>query len=157
MLGALGYDYLVARPALDNAYDKIVDENTRINADPTRFMTNGDLHKLIGKSPSRSFTDKSGEFVEMFEWPGGLVLKTHKLYAYYQQTAGQHRFVRLAKHATEAQSDIYAHLSDERIEASAPLQEEAFTSGSPSKSSSSDPPSNPSSDSTETPPDAPKE
>jgi hypothetical protein len=135
MLVALGYDYLVARPAVDEAYDKIVKENQRMNARPGEVLTNTGVAELIGKEPSETFND-GADLVEVYAFRGGLPMKPHKLFAVYKRQGEQQAFYRHAKFVYESSSAVApvsvsktvdAGLSDEELAANA--EEEMAAAG----------------------------
>lgn len=86
MLGALWYDYKVARPAVENAYSRIALLNTEINSrSGKQYMTNQDVQKELKRAPMETFTTDGGYMVEVYGWRSGLPTKTHKYYAVYTQ------------------------------------------------------------------------
>ena len=54
-LVAMGYDRLVARPAVDAAYSAIAAKNVEINATPNAVFTNTDVQELIGRNMQKNF------------------------------------------------------------------------------------------------------
>ena len=74
-LVALAYDYRVARPSVELAYDKIVDRSIEVNRTNSVF-TNIDVRALIGREPSRTFQDENGDTVEVFSWRSGLPIRS---------------------------------------------------------------------------------
>ncbi|QEG01688.1 hypothetical protein Mal15_57660 [Stieleria maiorica] len=101
MVAALAYDYLVARPAVNAAYDQITDASMTANRKGAGFLSNEQVRELIGKQPVHTFKD--GRYtVEVFHWPGGLIVKPHKLYAVYMKNGDSLMFNRHAKFVYEA-------------------------------------------------------
>lgn len=105
-LVALAYDYAVARPAVNDAYDRIAEQSTKVNADSTKTFTNADVRALIGKEPSRSFDDANGDKVEVYSWRAGFPTKTHDLFAVYKTNNNQLLFHRHAKYQYESSGDV---------------------------------------------------
>ncbi|TWT50567.1 hypothetical protein Pla22_33100 [Rubripirellula amarantea] len=106
LLIGLAYDYLVARPGVDAAYDKIAARSVELNKLPDTYFTNSDVQELLGKQPSRTFEDSNGELVEVFSWRSGLPIKTHDLFAVYKPSDGKMLFNRHAKFAYESSNDV---------------------------------------------------
>ncbi|WP_182866687.1 hypothetical protein [Stieleria mannarensis] len=118
MVAALAYDYLVARPAVNTAYDQIAEASMAANRKGAGFLSNEQVRELIGKQPVETFND--GRYtVEVFHWPGGLIVKPHKLYAVYMKNGDGLMFNRHAKFVYEA-ADI---VTPDRPIASAPDDE----------------------------------
>jgi len=107
-LFALWYDYKVARPAVEQAYQRIAAMNHEINSAAThRLMTSVDVQTALGRSPSKTFI--SGDYtVEAYRWNAGLPieldglsgdespsigLKTHDYYAVYRKTGPEFALV----------------------------------------------------------------
>lgn len=105
MVVALAYDYLVARPAVNAAYDKITDESVAVNRTGTGFLSNLKVRELVGKEPAETFMD-GDQSVEVFHWAGGLIVKPHKLYAVYKKSGDDKLFYRHSKFAYEASSVV---------------------------------------------------
>ena len=91
-LVAMGYDRLVARPAVDAAYSAIAAKNVEINATPNAVFTNTDVQDLIGRKPARTFTNPDGNTVEIYQWRSGLPIRTFDLYAIYTEMDGKLMF-----------------------------------------------------------------
>lgn len=102
---ALVYDYGVARPNVNAAYDVLLDENQRLNAKPNEFLSNTDVQKLLKKEPSSTFNDGSS-FVEVYQWPGGIPGWPHSLFAVYKDRDDQHMFYRQAKFIYDSSSEV---------------------------------------------------
>ncbi|HUG67728.1 MAG TPA: EF-hand domain-containing protein [Pirellulaceae bacterium] len=107
-LFALWYDYKVARPAVEQAYERIAATNEEINsASEHRRMTNVDVQSVLRRTPSDTFV--SGKFtVEAYRWNAGMPiefrglsgdespgigLKTHNYYAVYRKDGPELAFV----------------------------------------------------------------
>ncbi len=105
-LVALAYDYRVARPAVEVAYNKIAERSTAVNAKSTEVFTNLDVRELLGMEPSRTFDDTNGDVVEVFSWRSGLPIKTHDLFAIYKPNGGKNLFYRHAKYKYESSGDV---------------------------------------------------
>jgi hypothetical protein len=93
MVAALAYDFLVARPAVNAAYDKIAAASVEINAKGNEYLSNTDVQELIGKKPAETFMDGT-QSVEVFKWTGGLIVKPHRLYAVYRKNGDDWMFSR---------------------------------------------------------------
>ncbi len=78
---ALWYDYKVARPAVERAYDQVTLANNEINnAAEHRRMTSVDVQKVIGRAPDETFV--SGDYtVEAYRWSAGMPLEFRGLSA----------------------------------------------------------------------------
>ncbi len=107
-LFALWYDYKVARPAVEQAYERISAMNERIiTGGEHRLMTNADVQSELGRSPNETFL--SGNFtVEAYRWSAGMPIafrglsgdespgigmKTHDYYAVYRKDGPTLAFV----------------------------------------------------------------
>jgi hypothetical protein len=83
MAGALWYDYMIARPAVEDAYARIAQLNSDFNTKSGKsFMTNLDVQKELQRSPIESFAE-GGYFIEVYGWRAGLPVKSHKYFAVY--------------------------------------------------------------------------
>ena len=99
-LFALYYDYKVARPAVEKAYEQVASLNSQINnAAEHRRMKNTDVQEALGRTPNETF--QSGIYtVEAYRWSAGMPLefrglsggespgigrKTHDYYAVYRR------------------------------------------------------------------------
>ncbi|PAY15495.1 hypothetical protein CKO51_31610 [Rhodopirellula sp. SM50] len=101
MVVALGYDYLVARPAVNAAYDQVTEASMKANRKGVGFLSNTDVRELLGREPVQTFEDGRYQ-VEVYQWRGGLIVKPHKLYTVYMPNKGGWMFNRHAKFAYEA-------------------------------------------------------
>lgn len=107
-LFALWYDYKVARPAVEQAYERIAATNDEINsAAEHRRMTSVDVQTVLNRSPNATFV--SGHYtVEAYRWRAGMPiefrgfngndspgigLKTHDYYAVYRKDGPELAFV----------------------------------------------------------------
>ncbi|WP_372898238.1 hypothetical protein [Stieleria sp.] len=101
MVVALGYDYLVARPAVNAAYDQVTEASMDANRKGVGFLSNTDVRELLGREPVQTFEDGRYQ-VEVYQWRGGLIVKPHKLYTVYMPNGGAWMFNRHAKFVYEA-------------------------------------------------------
>ncbi|QDV42693.1 hypothetical protein Enr13x_25430 [Stieleria neptunia] len=101
MVVALGYDYLVARPAVNAAYDQVTEASVEANRKGVGFLSNTDVRELLGREPVQTFEDGRYQ-VEVYHWRGGLVVKPHKLYTVYLRNNDGLMFNRHAKFVYEA-------------------------------------------------------
>jgi hypothetical protein len=107
-LFALWYDYKVARPAVEQAYERIAAKNDDINTNAEQHrMTNADVQGALGRTPSETFLN--GKYtIEAYRWSAGMPielrglngddspgigLKTHDYYAVYRKDGPQLSFV----------------------------------------------------------------
>ena len=107
-LFALWYDYKVARPAVERAYESVIATNVKINTTAEhRRMTNVDVQNTLGRGPSETFP--SGIYmIEAYRWNAGMPielrglngdespgigLKTHDYYAVYRKDGPNLAFV----------------------------------------------------------------
>ncbi len=105
---ALWYDYKVARPNVEQAYETISALNQKINETASfSRMTNLEVQQALGRQPSSTFLD--GDFtVEAYRWahgmpleyrnespgkPSGFGLRTHDYFALYRQDGADLVFV----------------------------------------------------------------
>jgi hypothetical protein len=91
LLFALWYDYEVARPAVEQAYESIAEINLQINTSP-RAMTGLDVRQALGKLPAGTFTVGPYQ-VEVYAWVAGLPFRSHEVYVVYFGR-GQNKTVR---------------------------------------------------------------
>ncbi len=104
LLGLLGvalfafvWDFLVARPGVEQAYAKVEEANIAMNSSVQRVaLTNADVEQLLGREPSETF-QKDGKTIDVYTWQAGIPLefngsddrssgigrKTHDYYAVY--------------------------------------------------------------------------
>jgi hypothetical protein len=106
LLAALAYDYVVARPNVDSAYDRIAEKSVEVNANTTEVFTDADVQELLGRKPSRTFNDVDGDRVEVYSWRAGLPFRTHDLFVVYKPNEGRQLFYRHAKFAYESSVDV---------------------------------------------------
>lgn len=87
MGGALWYDRMVARPAVEKAYAQISRLNEDVNATAGRkYLTKTDIQNALGRAPIETFSE-NGYLVEVYGWRAGLPIKTHNYYAVYTDAA----------------------------------------------------------------------
>jgi hypothetical protein len=106
---ALVYDYRVARPGVETAYDKIAEQSMLVNARSSEVFTNEDVQELIGKTPSRTFEEPNGDLVEVYSWRSGLPIRTHDLFAVYKKSGSNWMFHRHAKFQHEKSTEVSQH------------------------------------------------
>ncbi|MGE0755752.1 MAG: hypothetical protein AB7F89_01080 [Pirellulaceae bacterium] len=82
-LFALWYDYKVARPAVEAAYDTIEKYNGEVNTTAGRaYVTEKEIQEKLGRAPDNTFTE--GPYhIEEYNWRAGIPIRTHKYYAVY--------------------------------------------------------------------------
>lgn len=107
-LFALWYDYKVARPAVEQAYEQVTLKNSDVNATADfHRMTSVDVQQTLNRAPSETFLH--GKFtVEAYRWSAGMPievrglsgdkspgigLKTHAYYAVYRKEGPDLAFV----------------------------------------------------------------
>ncbi len=107
-LFALWYDYKVARPAVEQAYDRVAATNAEINSTAKyRLMTSQDVQSALNRTPDETFP--RGEYtIEAYRWIAGMPvelrglkaeespgigLKTHDYYAVYRKEGTELAFV----------------------------------------------------------------
>jgi hypothetical protein len=106
---ALVYDYKVARPSVDAAYDKIAEKSMDVNSKSTETLTNVGVRELLVMEPSDSFEEANGDMVEVFSWRSGLPIRTHNLYAVYKKNGDDWLFHRHSKFLHESSTDVSQH------------------------------------------------
>ncbi|QDV11806.1 hypothetical protein CA51_16820 [Rosistilla oblonga] len=106
MIIALAYDYKVARPNVEQAYEDLVAFNMQVNADPSDMVTPEMVAEMLGKTPTRTFKDMS-DFVEVYSWRGGLFFKSHDLYVAYRVTPLGTLMARTSKFNYDAHREVY--------------------------------------------------
>jgi hypothetical protein len=83
LLVSLWYDYRVARPAVERAFDAVLALNFQINsAASPQTMTVRDVRRVLGKLPSATFAEGPYQ-VEVYSWMTGLPFRSHQFYAVY--------------------------------------------------------------------------
>lgn len=95
---ALVYDYTVARPSVDQAYDRINVRLDQADASLSESLSRDDVRELLRKQPSRIFRD-GGKHVEVFSWIAGFPLRTHDLYVVYDGSGQTTSLIRHFKFA----------------------------------------------------------
>ncbi|QDT09882.1 hypothetical protein [Planctomycetes bacterium K23_9] len=102
---ALAYDHLVARPAVAAAYDQITQESRKLNGQAGETFSNDDVRKLLGKEPAEEFRDGL-EYVEVYDFSGGLPGCPHRLYAVFKTIGSSKLFYRHAKFKFESRYEV---------------------------------------------------
>ncbi len=105
VLGAFGYDYLVAKPAYEGGLKKLqsmldpkkgpdgemilVDGKTSKcgDMDGDGRVTPDDVHKFMERDPSATSTPMETAYVETFAWPRGIPFISYKAYVVYSKGA----------------------------------------------------------------------
>ena len=127
MLLALGYDYQFARPAVEEAYNKILEQNQIVNANKIEKFTDKDVAKLLGKEPAKSFQD-GGDLVQEFHFTAGIPFRPHKLFAVYKKSEDDNLFYRHSKFLFEPAKQVLLH-SDTKITGPEENREARITNG----------------------------
>ena len=109
MIVALAYDYTVARPNVDAAYDKIVTKSMQVNSKSTEVLTNMGVRELLEMEPSETLEEANGDLVEVFSWRSGLPIRTHNLYAVYKKNGDEWLFHRHSKFIHESSAEVSQH------------------------------------------------
>jgi hypothetical protein len=104
---ALVYDYKVVRPSVNTAYDRIAEESMLKNMRSTEVFTNKDVQELLAKTPSRTFEESNGNFVEVYSWRSGLPIRTHDLFAVYKKNGENWLFDHHTKYEHEPAEEVY--------------------------------------------------
>jgi hypothetical protein len=87
MLGALWYDYKVARPAVENAYQRIAKLNQTVNETAGhKYMTEKEVQQELQRQPIETFSE-NGYFIEVYGWRAGVPTRHHKYFAVYTEGA----------------------------------------------------------------------
>ncbi len=104
VLGALGYDFLVAKPAyeggmaqLQSLLDKKKDAEGELVFNDGKTVSVGDLdgdgkvtpddvHKSMGREPSSTSSPQDNTFVEVYSWPRGIPFVTYEAYVIYSRS-----------------------------------------------------------------------
>ena len=98
LLFAVWYDYKVARPGVDQAFDNVGYLNSKINGSADiPAMTNSDVQQLVGFTPSHTIT-KGIYRVEVYAWTAGLPFRSHDYYAVYTGQGNNLTFMRHYKY-----------------------------------------------------------
>lgn len=102
-LVCLAYDFLFARPSVNQAFDAV---SALRASDPASQLTQADIATVIGHQPMQTFRDRS-DLVEVYKWRSGLPTLTHKLYAVYREGGGgEYFFYRHSKFTHERSDDL---------------------------------------------------
>ena len=105
MIAAIIYDYRVARPSVNAAYDEIAKASVTSNTDGTKVFTNETVRELMGREPDETFNDGM-DLVEVYHFKGGLPLRPHRLWTVFKKNGDNHLFYRHAKFAYEASNAV---------------------------------------------------
>ena len=106
---ALAYDYKVARPSVNAAYDKIAQKSIQVNSKSTEILTNLGVRETLDMEPSNTFEEANGDMVEVFAWRSGLPIRTHKLFTVYKKNGDNWLFHRHTTFIYESSADISKH------------------------------------------------
>jgi len=83
LLFALWYDYKVARPAVDQAFETIAKYNSEVNSSAGRkYLTDKDVQEKLQRTPSDSYIEGVYQ-IEVYSWRSGLPIRSHNYYAVY--------------------------------------------------------------------------
>ncbi len=106
---ALAYDYKVARPSVNAAYDKIAQKSMQVNSKSTEILTNLGVRETLGMEPSDTFEEANGDMVEVFAWRSGLPIRTHKLFTVYKKNGDNWLFHRHTTFIYESSAEVSKH------------------------------------------------
>ncbi len=84
LVGALAYDFAVARPAVEAAYGsvmKMVEKRTTSKRGEDKIGP-AEVQKELGRQPT-STTQEGLTKIETYQWRAGMPLRTYKLYVLY--------------------------------------------------------------------------
>ena len=109
MIIALVYDYKVARPSVEGAYDQIAKKSIEVNSSGTDVLTNLGVRELLEMEPSDTFEEVNGDLVEVYSWRSGLPVRTHNLYTVYKKNTGKWMFHRHSSFIFESSKDVSSH------------------------------------------------
>lgn len=82
----LGYDFYVARPACDAGYQeimKLLGKSMAAKSDQAPLGP-ADVRNALGFGPSAKETKHDDWLIETYQWRGGLIFRTYKLYVVYK-------------------------------------------------------------------------
>lgn len=85
LLGALAYDFRVARPAAQAGYEKVIgllEKRAKSRKGDAEFEP-ADVQRELGCAPS-STRQQGLTTIETYSWRGGMPLRTYNLYVLYQ-------------------------------------------------------------------------
>ncbi|MEM8910675.1 MAG: hypothetical protein AAGC97_02820 [Planctomycetota bacterium] len=99
LLVALVYDYGVARPSVNQAYDAVMAKFQDANLSAVT-LTRGEVESLLDRPSSETFSDGANT-VDVYQWASGLPLKHHDLFVVYRPGTDSDEFVRHFKFAYE--------------------------------------------------------
>jgi hypothetical protein len=84
LLLALWYDYKVARPQVEHAYNSIEKINSEYNSLPgKKYLTEKEVQSTLNRKPAKVL-DEGQYHVEIYSWRSGLPIRSHNYYAVYQ-------------------------------------------------------------------------
>ena len=93
LLFAAWYDYRVARPAVDEAFDVVTQLHRQYSQSADMpVMTNMHVQQAVGAAPAYTITKHSYD-IEVYAWTAGLPFRSHDLYVVYYGN-GDMRFAR---------------------------------------------------------------
>lgn len=148
LLAALIYDYGVARPSVNQAYDAVTDQFQQTNF-AAQTLTRDQIETLLGRSSSDSFSDGQ-DTVQVYHWASGLPMKNHKLFVVYENKDDGKGdvFLRHSKYVYDAEASLVARSPEEIAadqKAKRRLAEEAFRLADDQPAVTNDSPTDPSS------------
>ena len=87
LLVALWYDYKIARPQVETAYETVGKINEEYNSLPgKKYVTDKDVQQTLNRKPA-SVIQEGPYHVEVYSYRSGLPIRSHNYYAVY--SAGQ--------------------------------------------------------------------
>ena len=94
LLFAAWYDYSIARPAVDEAFDTVTQLHQQHSESAEMpVMTNEDIQQAVGALPAYTIT-KHDYQIEVYAWTAGLPFRSHDLYVVYHGEGDDLRFAR---------------------------------------------------------------
>ena len=97
LMFAAWYDYKVARPGVNDAFDIVTRLHRKHSGSVTMpVMTNQDVQQAVGASPSYVVT-KHDHQIEVYAWTAGLPFRSHDLYVVYYK-GDRNENLRFARH-----------------------------------------------------------
>ncbi|TWT71796.1 EF-hand domain-containing protein [Crateriforma conspicua] len=108
LLAALGYDYKVARPQVDEAFAKVESKAIEFGRKPDQFLSNDIVQSTLGFAPMDTFMEGSRK-VEVYGFQSGLPLRKHKMYVTYKPFEGRDMYLSHQKYVYEEQ-DIQGNM-----------------------------------------------
>lgn len=113
LLAALIYDYGVARPSVNQAYDAILTQFQDANLSASS-LTRSEIESIVNRPAVESFED-NGQTVDVYQWASGLPLKNHNLYVVYRTVGEDDVFVRHFKYSFDPSDRMQARTADDLI------------------------------------------